>query len=220
MILLLVYLTIGETITLDAHFSFLKLGELRLETVSESATEIETIIHYRSLLRSNPALRFLFMLEDKVESWVDKSSLRPILFTRHIAEKGYKHVDTVRFNWENGYAYYSGHDSIPVDPTATDILTLFYKLRHIDLKDSFYVVVHAGKKDYRIPCWIIARKMVKTRIGSFDTIGIGLNTEGKGIFGRGNLEIWMSDDGRRIPLIVKANFKFGSVIFRISEYHA
>jgi len=219
-ILLSAFLILGESITLDAHFSFLKLGELRLEVVGESVVDSDTLIHYRSLLKSNPALRFLFIIEDLVESWVEKGTLRPILSTRHIQEKNFKKKETIRFDWQKGYVFYPDHDSVPVDSSATDILTLFYKLRVIELRDSFDVIVHAGKVDHHIPCRLITRKRIKTPLGNLDTVGISLDTGGKGIFGKGDLEIWMTDDERRIPVVVKASFKFGSIIFRLSGYHA
>lgn len=218
-LLIIALIVSGESITLDAHFSFLKLGELKLEVMDDSGCDTN-MIHYRSIMTSNPALKFLFVLEDQVDSWVDRKNLRPVRFVRHISEKNYQKEETILFDWEKGYVFYPDSDSVLVDSSATDILTLFYKLRRIDLEDSFDIIVHAGKVDHKIPCRVIDCKEIKTPLGRFDAIGVGLKTEGKGIFGKGNLEIWMSDDQRRLPVLVKASFKFGSVVFRLSSYHA
>lgn len=215
-----ILITVGEVITLDAHFSFVKLGELRLEVVNETIVDSNQLIHYRSTMTSNPALSFLFVLEDRVDSWVDKESFRPVRFVRQIAEKGYEKEEAIFFDWKKGFVFYPDSDSVPVDTSATDILTLFYKLRRIDLPDSFNLIVHAGKVDHIIPCRMLDKKEIKTPIGKFDAIGLKLKTRGKGIFGKGDMEIWMTDDEERLPVMVKASFKFGSVVFRLNSYHA
>lgn len=66
---------------------------------------------------------------------------------------------------------------------------------------------------------VLRRETVKVPAGEFRTIVVRPIIKAGGIYGEGGeSEIYLTDDERRMPVQVKANFKLGSLTLQLTEY--
>jgi len=59
---------------------------------------------------------------------------------------------------------------------------------------------------------VLRREEIETQLGKFKTVVIQPILKSEGIFARsGDMYIWLTDDERRIPVLMKSKVKIGSI---------
>lgn len=91
---------------------------------------------------------------------------------------------------------------------ALDPLSSLYYIRTLPLKvgKAYSVNVFNNKKLHTINVEVLRNETVETSMGNFKTILVKpvMNLEGEGIFfAHGELYIWLTDDEKRIPVMIK-----------------
>lgn len=210
---------LGERLVYDARYSFLNLGTMTLEvrdTITYEGTDCYII---SSVLNSAGGLRFLFSIDDTVFVCTSADSLLPYWYKEKINESGYRRESLLNFdrtvckvNYDDSVKYDIGEDT-------RDLLSFWYYLRLIPLEigDTLILDIHSARENHLIKCPIEREEKVRTPAGEYRTILVRAETEGKGVFGaKGGMAIWYSE-AERIPVQIKANMKFGGVLFRLKE---
>jgi len=65
------------------------------------------------------------------------------------------------------------------------------------------------------------RERVKVPAGEFDCLVVEPVLEGEGLFQHeGKLTIWMTDDARKMPVLMKTKVKVGSIDASLREYRS
>jgi len=96
-----------------------------------------------------------------------------------------------------------------------DPISGFYYLRTLRLEvgKSVYVTVFDSKKVWNVEVQVLRREKITLPIGAFDTIVIKPLMKSEGIFYRkGDIIIWLTDDIKRIPVMVQTKVKIGSIV--------
>ena len=148
------------------------------------------------------------------------------VFDLHQHEGHYQAVKQTRFLWRQGKVTYA-HDgktkTFDVPAGYLNVMDAFYTVRRLPLKvgetlrlpvfDSgkkYDVEVHVLKTEYqympgtgkRTPCLVIVPRLETA--GIFSSVG--------------TMKIWLSNDARRIPLMMTAKIKFGRIIAKLIGY--
>lgn len=95
-----------------------------------------------------------------------------------------------------------------------DPLSAFYQVRTMELTvgNSVYVPVFDSKKVWNLEVKVLRKERLKTPVGTFDTIVIKPLMKSEGIFKKkGDIYIWLTDDEKRIPVLVKSKIAVGSI---------
>ena len=94
------------------------------------------------------------------------------------------------------------------------IISAFYRVRSMDLtgkKETYFSAV-SGKKRYSLRVIIHGRETVETKLGKFDCIKVEPVLGDDGAFkASGRLFIWLSDDSRRLPVLMRVKIPIGSI---------
>jgi hypothetical protein len=222
MILLLFALcfTVGEKLNYVGKFSFLTLGSMTLEIKDTLTYDDAECYHLFSTITSNPALRFLFSLNDTMEVYTKMDNLLPLFYEEKIHEGGYSNHARLSFDHESRSVVYNDSMEHNLLEGSRDLISFWYYLRTIvlDVGDTIPVNIHESEKNYEIACFVEKKERIKSPLGEFNTILVSPQTEGKGIFGSGGgMSIWYSDDDARYPVQIKVKMKIGSAIFKLRE---
>ncbi|MCX6246292.1 MAG: DUF3108 domain-containing protein [Bacteroidetes bacterium] len=173
--------------------------------------------------KSKGAFNLFFKVIDRFESYMDEEYLVPWSFIRSTHEQGYSKEDEVRFNQYSGN--FSSHTANKKMKTGThDILSAFFYCRTLDfsnlkmgerfpvdfmLDDSVYIslIEFAGRED------------VETDLGRFHCLKFKPMVATGNVFSQPYpMDIWVSDDKNRIPVLAKSAVIVGSVKLELTEY--
>lgn len=129
-------------------------------------------------------------------------------------EDGRSHKVTFRDLIKNIYIEYD------LDRPAYDILSAFYALsrRNLHVGTPEYLDIFDNKKLYNTEVQVLRKERVSVPAGEFDTIVIKPLLKSEGIFVRkGDMYIWLTDDDRKLPVMVKSKIKIGHFTAKLKK---
>lgn len=182
---------------------------------------------------SYPAYDSFFKLRDKFNSKIDKQTLLPLIFERNVHEDDYTKYERIEIDQKSGSAksrigktkltanvsYHSFENCIH------DLLSVLYSLRNVNVENykSGSVLKQNLLFDGEIFNLDIKYKG-KSRItvrnqGEFDAIKVVPDLISGHVFKDGDaMEIWVTDDCNKMPLLVETPLKIGSLKAIIKSY--
>lgn len=107
-----------------------------------------------------------------------------------------------------------------LEKKAYDPVSGFYEIRKRSLKvgHSEYLDIFDSKKLWNVEVKVLRKERIKTPAGEFDTIVIKPLLQSEGIFiKKGEVHIWLTDDEKKIPVMVKSKVKVGSFKAKLAE---
>ncbi len=95
-----------------------------------------------------------------------------------------------------------------------DTLSSFFYFRSVPLQvgTSYFIDIFDCKKLWNTEVQVLRREEIETPLGRFKTVVIRPLLKSEGIFARtGEMLIWLTDDERRIPVLMKSKVRIGSI---------
>ncbi len=193
-----------------------------------SIEEIDGYPCYRivSEARSTKMVDLFYKVRDRIVSWRDVEGGFTRLYDKRIREGRYKASRRVEYKPEDGIAYYYRNnsetaDTLKIDGLVYDVLSAFYQVRLYDLEvgNSIWLDVHDIDKQYRLEIVVLRKEKIKVPAGEFDCFVVEPKLMSSGIFRReGKMQIWLSDDEYKMPVIMRSKLYFGSVWAKLVSY--
>lgn len=210
---------IPESLTYDLTWTGIKAGEAYLE-VKDNGSYIQFI----SRAYSAKWVSVFYHVEDIVVSTLKKERYdgffaTPINYRIKIKEGKHRRDKELIFDHNSGKVTYINHlnnekkDYNVIYPVF-DALSCFFYVRTLPLEvgRSVFINLFDSKKLYSVEIQVIKKETVKTSLGSFDSILIKPIMKSEGIFSRkGDIYIWLSDDEKRIPVMLQSKVAVGSI---------
>jgi hypothetical protein len=115
------------------------------------------------------------------------------------------------------------------DPPATldipeqvqDALSSLYYLRtREDLETGRTIVINVldSEKNWSVEFQVLGRERLKTSLGEFRTIKVRTYPRYKGVFlNKGEVFIWLTDDSRKVPVLLKSKLNVGAFVLTLAE---
>lgn len=103
---------------------------------------------------------------------------------------------------------------------AYDALSALYELRKRPLKVGLpeYLDIFEDKKTWKTEVQVIKKEKIRVPAGEFNTILIKPMFKSEGLFlKKGEVYIWLSDDEKRIPVMIEIQTKAGNFKVKLSE---
>jgi len=186
------------------------------------------LYHIASQADSSEFVSLIYKVKDRAHSYIDTSGIYPWYYSIKQREGRYRANRIIIFDQENNKAFFTKNDNPPrefsVPSMVQDPLSTLYFLRTKDLTigKSVYIDTFSGKKTHRVEVQIVKREKLKTIFGKIDTIltkAILENIDFKGIFRhKGNIFIWLTNDKKKLPVMMKTRIFIGSVNARLIDY--
>lgn len=211
-------LNIPEKLTYDLTWTGLKGGTATQEIIDDGDS-----IRVVSTARSADWISVFFPVEDRIESILNKVAPPLIGLPQHywmkVREGSHKRDKELTFDHKMGKAYYIDHlngekATIDILPNTYDAYSSFYYLRSLKLEvgKSVFVSMLDNKKLWNVEVQVVKKEKLNTILGEVNTIQVRPIMKSEGIFERkGAIDIWLTDDERRIPVKMKTKIKIGSI---------
>jgi len=164
-----------------------------------------------------------FKVRDKFESYVDEEALMPHKFTRYTREGGYKKDDTVYFDHKEGKAV-SMRKVKTITPYVQDIVSAFYYVRSwnfdtAEVNDKYYLDFFLDDSLYHGEIIFQGREWIKTDFGKLYCMKFKPRVAIGEVFADPYpMEMWVTDDKNKIPVLMKSAVFIGSVKIELIEY--
>ena len=222
----------GERLTFNLCWGPITAGTAILEVkpTEDGKTEFYTLAH------DNGALKKIYPVADTIYTRVRNRGLMTEVFRKSLHEGTFHNKSVIRFDRRGEKAWLS--DTVFKDPfrrrevkrsadTAVtiqggehSIMSAFYLVRTMPLADgdtSRFSAV-SGKSRYELKVLVHGREKLKTKIGTVNTVKVEPVLDGDGIFNsKGRIFIWLTDDERRIPVLMQCEIALGSIKAKLVE---
>lgn len=215
----------GERLEFEISWGFITAGTAFMEVrpLPENKTE------FYVLAKNNGAFKRIYPVADTIYSRVRNKTFLPEVFRKINHEGTYHAASVIRFDRAGGKAWLSdsvfndferksrkrsADTAVSISGKELDIISAFYYVRGLPLEpgkmERFSAV--SGKKKYELRVQVYGRETIETKAGTFDCIKIEPILAGDGIFkAAGRLFIWLSNDERRLPVLMKSKIALGSI---------
>jgi hypothetical protein len=204
----------GESLRFSIEYGLLKAGSAWLEVGPLETYRGRSCYHLISRAESNDFMTKIYKVRDRIDSLIDAQGLYSYRYRKHIREGGYKKDYDASYDPAAGKVRYADGKSYDMTPFAMDGLAAFYYVRHMPLEVGKDVVIphHSDEATADIVVKVHRKESVEVPAGKFACIVIEPVMTAGGIFkNSGRLTIWVTDDARRIPVLMKSKIPVGSV---------
>ncbi len=214
--------TAGEYLRFDINYGFVTAGEAVL-AVSDTLYKNRQCYNVEFNLNSKPFFDVFYKVRDRYSTVIDAQGIFPWRFEQHIREGGYSRDFTAEFDHINQIAITTEGD-YPIPSYVQDIMSAFYFTRTIDfssLKPGEKVHLQNFYKDstYELDVKYKGKQTVEVEAGKFNCIVVEPLAKEGGLFkSEGKIHVWLTDDDRRMPVLVLAKIIIGSVESELVEY--
>ncbi len=205
---------VGERLEFSIRWGVIRAGVGTLEvrdSLSLGGRETFRIVH---TARSARFFDPFYRVRNRAESFIDSEFLHTVRFERIIREGSYSKDSVIIYDHEYGAAYEDG-ERFEISPGVHDVLSAFYYLRTMDLEvgESYEFEVGSDKKIWPLKVEVTGREKIRVPAGEFNALVVEPRLEeDEGIFKQeDDVRIWVSDDERKIPLLIRSSIKVGSV---------
>jgi len=206
----------GERLSYDVSWAdFIVAAELTIQTDSRRVFDGTDAYHVTAEAKtvglvSGLALKVL----DVYESFINASTLQPFRAEKRSRHGKKQTQSSVTLDQEKHTAQLEGSRSLEIPEETYDLAGLLFAIRGMDLTMGKVrtLTVFEDEKLYTIKLQPEAREKVTTPAGSFDTIKIATSRvkgrENDKLF---NLRIYITNDARRLPVLITAEPSWGAV---------
>jgi hypothetical protein len=211
--------TIPEKLEYDLTWSGIKAGTASLE-VAENGPYIQFI----SRAASSDFVSVFYRVEDlAVSSLLKEVHMtlpgKPYSYHLKTSEGRHKKDKEVFFDFKARKVTYNNYldkeqQLFDINDTTMDALSCFYYVRYLPLQvgKSIYVEIFDSKKLYKAEVQVVKKEEIQIPLGTFKTILIRPVLQTEGIFSRkGDILIWITDDDKRLPVMLKTKVKVGAI---------
>lgn len=223
----------GETVTYKLYYNWnfvwLSAGE-----VTFKVQELDDTYHLSASGNTYKSYEWFYKVRDRYDTYVDKKTLLPKTSIRDILEGKYTLYDKTTFKQSANKAYSlrgktrssAELKSYPVEGCMHDILSMIYYTRNMDLKrlqPGTRIPVKIFMDEETWPLKLAYRGVEKNMkikgLGRFDAIRLSPEVIVGDIFDESTeMNIWVSNDANRIPLLIESPLSVGSVKAVLKDY--
>ncbi len=216
---------VGEKLTYVIHYGIINAGIATIELKSSDLKiQNRQILHSVCRGKSLGAFNALFKVDDLYESHFDSLGVFPWVFNRNVNEGGYKFTQNYLF-LQNRSIVVDGDSSISIPNYTQDMISSFYfartmNFKNINANDTLTIDCFVDGKYWPLRIKFIGYESVNIRIGKFKCLKFQpIVIEGRIFKTNEDLNVWISDDGNRIPILVQAKILVGSIKMELMNYN-
>jgi len=209
----------GEKLRYDVYWSGIKAAEATLEIMPMTDVDGAAAWHFVMTAQTTPLVAAIYPVHDRMDSWADADMERALLYT----ECKHKRFDvknlSISFDWGSSTAHTVKNAKkrlVELKPGAFDPLSIFYFFRRQELSENRILTrpVADRKRCMQGVAHVHRREAVQSGGRLWDTWLVEPDLRHiEGVFKKNpdaRLQIWVSADERRIPVLVRSKVAVGS----------
>ncbi len=211
---------VGERLVFSIEWGFIKAGDATLEVRALVRWKGEPCYLFLSEAWSNSSFTAFFPVRDVVKSLTGAQDLASRKFEKHLREGKFAADVEVEYDQKAHKVRYPDGHLVDTTPLARDILASFYYARTQPLVvgRSFYIDNHTDRTNYPLEVKVLRKEHVRVHAGEFDCIVVQPVLRHPGLFEqKGKLTIWLTDDAKRMPVMMRSKVMIGSINAALKE---
>ncbi|MBC8345819.1 MAG: DUF3108 domain-containing protein [Candidatus Marinimicrobia bacterium] len=203
----------GESLKYSAEFNLIPVGQAELYVSGIEEIHGKDAYHISFSAQTKGLANQLFKIRDQIDIWMDSEKFFTHRLKKNIHEGSYKKSVDITFDYDQGIARTKTKE-VEIDFKARDPFSMFYYLRTIPLKEKEIMSFTSfeGRKIVHYNLQMTGKEIINSPVGTFLCKVIRPFREGKNLFkNQGDMQIWISDDAKRLPVKIQIKMKFGSM---------
>jgi len=215
----------GERLTYSISWSkLISAGTAVMEVKKEKADGVREVFRFISTARTIGMAESVYPVRDTVQSLFDLRTMESLSYSLDQSHGKRKKQRELVFDHEAGEVSFTENgkkETIAITRQTQDALSSLYYLRtRRDLIVGTPIVfnIHDGGKNWSVEVHVLGRERLKTPIGEFNTIKVRTYPKYEGVFmHKGEIFIWLTDDDRKVPVLMKSTITIGSIVSTLTE---
>jgi hypothetical protein len=224
----------GEWFKFEMSYSgMLKAGNATL-SVDETTLDGKPVFHVTGKGWTTGAIKWVFKVKDRYESYFDKQTGVPYKFIRKIDEGGHTKNIEIDFDHNKKEALvdnkkYKTQKTVATKANVQDMVSAFYYLRNnyetdnIKVGDVVELDIFFDEENFGFKLKYLGKETIEVELNGADVKVKTLKFRPYVMAGRvfkeeESLTLWVSADENKIPLKVKADLAVGSLRADLVEY--
>ena len=215
----------SEQISYFMHYGLLSAGEATV-SIKEQDTNIDgnPVYHMVGEGKTLSVFEWFYKVRDVYETYIDEKTLAPRKFVRRVNEGGYIINRDYHFVPEKNLVNTGEKGSINTPEDVQDMLSSFYYLRTLDFRNAKKGDIYRINSFMDYEMWPFYVKFmgieeVSIDLGTFKCYKfVPVVQEGRVFQAEEDLEIWVTADVNKVPVLAKANIIVGSVKMELTGY--
>ena len=216
----------GETLTYNVSWSnVFSAGTVTMAVERAELPEGKEVFRFVVRGRTKGLVDKFFPVDDAIQSVFDPRLMQSLSYSLRESYGKKKRLRQTEFDHAQRTAVYKlnedAAETVAIPEPVQDGLSMIYLLRtKEDLETGRHLeidVLDSGK-NWTIGITVLAREKVATPAGKFDAVKIRTNSKIRGVSTKkGEAFLWLTDDGRKVPVLMKSKLKVGSFVFELVE---
>jgi len=213
---------VGEELKYKVKYGFITAAETTLQ-VQETDVEFngQDVQHLIAQGKTSGTFDIFYKVRNRYDSYIDKETLLPHLYTENIHESNYRRSDKVRF-YQDQQKIVGNKGTFKGAKQTFDLVSAFYFARSLNL--SGISVGENIKMNYflddgvtELSVQYLGKERIKTSLGYLNCLKFSPSIQPGRIFRKDSrLYLWITDDGNRIPVKAQGEILVGSLTLEIS----
>lgn len=218
--------TPGEKLTYSISWSkVITAGTAVMEVKEGQTTDNKPVLRFVISVKSVGIVEAFYPVRETVESTVDPDGLYSLSFKLQESQGKKKRRREMIFDHKNKTVIASLNDDRPetfsVADRVQDALSALYYIRtsqSFDTAKPIVVNVFDSGKTWAVEVYTLGKEKIKTPAGEFNTIKVKTYPKYEGVFmNKGEIFIWLTDDARKIPVLMKSIITIGSIVTTLTD---
>ncbi len=220
---------VGEKVNYEIYYNvgfiWMNAGKVYFKVENKTINN-KNYFWFRSYGTTYKSYDLFYKVRDTYESIVKKNTLQPIAFVRNSYEGGYSVNNRYIFDYAKKQIYTKCEnskiplhkDTLKIKKNIFDALSMIYKARTLDFSkykngDKIPLTMIIDNKIYNLYIRYLGKEKITTRenkefnCSKFSVLLI----EGSIFSGGEDMTVWVSDDKRKIPILIEAKILVGSI---------
>jgi hypothetical protein len=211
----------GETLVYDISWSnIITAGTATMEVKAGAMPDGRKVLRFIVTTHSAGLVDAFYRVKDRIESVFDPGIMQSLTFSLSESHGKKKRRRELVFDHAARTVLSKLNDDPPetltIPDPVQDALSALYYLRTRDdftVGKAIIIEVHDSGKNWSVDVQILGREKVKTPAGMFSTIKVKTFPKYEGVFmNKGEIFIWLTDDSRKIPVLMKSTIAIGSIV--------
>jgi len=215
---------VGEELKFRIRWGGMTGGYSTLTVPQITSLDGQRAYHIVSEARSSGFIDTFYKVRDYNQAWLDVNQPRSLGYEKNLREGKYQVNESVRYDYANN-RFIRDKERLdkntrktqegPLPSNVFDVLGSFYHVRSLPLEvgQSVTIDVQSGDKIWPLVVDVKKRAVAKTKAGKFDCFVLEPKLREPGIFihkGK-KLEIWVTADARRLPVLMRCEIAIGTI---------
>jgi hypothetical protein len=214
----------GERFTYEISWSrLIQAGTAIMEIREESRSDGKQAYRIVSHAYSGEFLSKFYKVSDTIESTVavDEKTSRIYSLSYHMDQHHGKRIKKrdMTFDRAKGTVLIQEEGQQRVYSIPENVQDALSSLYYVRAEKSFiqgkplFVNVHEDGKTWAVEVQTLGRERLDTAFGELNTIKVRTYPRYEGVFqNKGEITIWLTDDARKIPVLMKSTISIGSIV--------